>query len=337
MSDTAYVPDATAIAAYLDDHLPGLRVGSLTIELIAGGRSNLTYAVSDDVHAWVLRRPPLGHVLTTAHDMAREFRVMSAFEATRVPVPRTVLECTNDAVIGAPWYLMERVAGTTFSSASKLLPRGPEYARRAGEQLVDMLVELHRQDIATVGLTDFGHPDGYLARQLDRWQRQLEASRSREVAGIDELHTALENSIPRSQAATVLHGDYRLGNVLLDDDANVAAVLDWEMATLGDPLADVGLLVMYTTVDNLVDGGTDPTATGFPSTSDIVARYAEGSGRDVSSLPWYVAFAYFKLAVIIEGIHYRYTQGHTVGGGFDQLGAYVEPLVAAGRSALRGH
>jgi aminoglycoside phosphotransferase (APT) family kinase protein len=232
---------------------------------------------------------------------------------------------------------MERALGTTFSSATRLVGRGEDFAQQAGSNLVDTLVALHSIDIGSVGLADFGHPEGYLQRQLLRWHQQLDDSRSRELAGIDDLYSELSQQIPASPASTILHGDYRLGNVMLADDATITAVLDWEMSTLGDPLADVGLLVMYTTVDNLVDGGADLAATGFPSATELVARYATGSGRDVSNLPWYVAFSYFKLAVIIEGIHYRFTQGHTVGDGFERMGAYVEPLVAAGTAALRGH
>jgi aminoglycoside phosphotransferase (APT) family kinase protein len=337
VSYDGYVPDATAVASHLDAALPGLRVGDLDLSLIAGGRSNLTFTVTDGVHEWVLRRPPLGHVLATAHDMAREYRIISALATTAVPVPGTVLYCDDETVLGSHWYLMERAQGTAYTSASRLAPKGNDFARTTGERLVDTLVALHTVDIDAAGLTDFGHPDGYLERQLVRWHKQLDSSRSRPLVGIDELHADLAKAIPESQAATILHGDYRLGNVLVDDDARITAVLDWEMSTLGDPLADVGLLVMYTTVDNLVDGGGDPTAAGFPSADDLVERYATGSGRDVSSLPWYVAFSYFKLAVIIEGIHYRFTQGQTVGDGFERMGAYVEPLAAAGIAALRGH
>jgi aminoglycoside phosphotransferase (APT) family kinase protein len=337
VTQDGYVPDAAAVATHLDHAAPGLRSGDLDLSLIAGGRSNLTFAVTDGSHEWVLRRPPLGHVLATAHDMAREFRIISALANTAVPVPRAVLYCDDETVLGSHWYLMERAAGTAFTSASRLAPRGAEFARTTGERLVDTLVALHDVDIDAVGLTDLGRPDGYLERQLVRWHKQLDSSRSRPLAGIDELHAELVETTPVSQGATILHGDYRLGNVLVDDDATVTAVLDWEMSTLGDPLADLGLLVMYTTVDNLVDGGGDPTTTGFPASPELVARYANGSGRDVSSLPWYVAFSYFKLAVIIEGIHYRFTQGQTVGEGFERMGAYVEPLTAAGIAALRGH
>ena len=336
MTHDGYVPDAAAVASHLDRAQPGLRDGDLELTLIAGGRSNLTFAVTDGTHDWVLRRPPLGHVLQTAHDMAREFRIISALASSAVPVPAAVLYCDDETVLGSHWYLMERAAGTAYTSASRLAPMGSAFARTTGDRLVDTLVALHEVDIDAAGLTDFGRPDGYLERQLVRWHKQLDASRSRPLAGIDELHAELAKSTPRSAAPTILHGDYRLGNVLVDDDARITAVLDWEMSTLGDPLADVGLLVMYTTVDNLVDGGGDPTSTGFPSTEELVARYATGSGRDVSSLPWYVAFSYFKLAVIIEGIHYRFTQGQTVGDGFERMGAYVEPLAAAGIAALRG-
>jgi aminoglycoside phosphotransferase (APT) family kinase protein len=332
-----YVPDATAVASHLDAARPGLRSGELQLALISGGRSNLTFTVSDGEHEWVLRRPPLGHILQTAHDMSREFRIISSLATTAVPVPQAVLYCDDERVLGCSWYLMERVQGAVYTSASRLAPKGSDFARLTGERLVDTLVTLHAVDIEDVGLSDFGRPAGYLERQLVRWHKQLDSSRSRPLRDIDELHRELADAVPSSQAPTILHGDYRLGNVLVDDHAAITAVLDWEMSTLGDPLADLGLLVMYTTVDNLVDGGGDPTATGFPAATDLVKRYAAGSGRDVGSLPWYVAFSYFKLAVIIEGIHYRFTQGHTVGDGFERMGSYVEPLAAAGIAALRGH
>lgn len=336
MTSSDYLPDAEAVGAYLDKHVPGLRYGPLQLSLIAGGKSNLTYLVSDGSHEWVLRRPPLGHVLATAHDMSREFRAMSALGGTGVPVPTTLLYCSDDTVLGSPWYLMSKAPGTAYSSAARLAPLGPEFAAAAAHSVVRTLVQLHAVDYNEVGLGSFGHPDGYLERQLTRWRKQLDASRSREIDGIDELHGRLVADIPVSQAPTILHGDYRLGNVLLDDAAAVTAILDWEMSTIGDPLADLGLLIMYSTVDTLVDGGGDVTDTGFLSANDLISIYAEESGRDVWQLPWYVAFSYYKLAVIIEGIHYRHTQGKTVGEGFDVLGGYVAPLVAAGTYALRG-
>jgi aminoglycoside phosphotransferase (APT) family kinase protein len=203
--------------------------------------------------------------------------------------------------------------------------------------LVDTLVELHGVDPAAVGLADFGRPEGFLDRQLRRWGKQLDASRNRELAGIDELHAALGRQLPHSPAPTVVHGDYRLDNVLLGHDDRIKAILDWEMSTLGDPLTDLGLLVMYSVPLALPDSpvSTTAAAAGHPDPAEIVERYAARSGRDVSSVSWYTAFAWFKLAVILEGIHYRYTLGQTVGRGFDRIGDLVPVFIAHGLTTLR--
>ncbi|MDX3639443.1 phosphotransferase family protein [Streptomyces sp. MB09-02B] len=332
--------DPDRLRALLDAERPGLVSGPLTGRLIEGGRSNLTYEVTDGTAKWVVRRPPLGHVLATAHDMKREHRVISALHPTDVPVPRPVLLCENPengAVLGAPFYVMDFVDGTPYRTAEQLAPLGPERTRAAVLGLVDTLVELHAVDPAEVGLADFGRPEGFLDRQLRRWGKQLDASRNRELAGIDELHATLGRRLPHSPAATVIHGDYRLDNVLLGDDDAIKAILDWEMSTLGDPLTDLGLLVMYSvplaTPDSPVS--TTATAAGHPEPAEIVERYAARSGRDVSSVAWYTAFAWFKLAVILEGIHYRYTLGQTVGRGFDRIGDLVPVFIEHGLTTLR--
>ncbi|MFD7709028.1 phosphotransferase family protein [Streptomyces sp. NPDC059786] len=316
---------------------PGLVSGSLTGRLIEGGRSNLTYEVTDGTARWVVRRPPLGHVLATAHDMRREHRVISALHETAVPVPRTVLLCEDEDVLGAPFYVMEFVEGTPYRTAGQLAPLGPERTRGAVLGLVDTLVELHSVDPAEVGLADFGRPEGFLDRQLRRWGKQLDASRNRDLAGIDELHAALGRALPVSGAPAVVHGDYRLDNVLIGPDDRINAILDWEMSTLGDPLTDLGLLVMYGTPLDLPGSpiSTTATAPGHPGADEIVERYAARSGRDVSAVSWYTAFAWFKLAVILEGIHYRYTLGRTVGAGFDRIGDLVPVFIEHGLTTLR--
>ncbi|GAA2138982.1 phosphotransferase family protein [Streptomyces synnematoformans] len=329
--------DLDALRRHLDARLPGLVRGGLSARLIEGGRSNLTYAVTDGTGTWVVRRPPLGHVLATAHDMGREHRVLTALHPTRVPVPRTLLLCTDDAVLGAPFYVMEFAAGTAYRTAGQLAPLGPARTRAVVLGLVDTLVDLHAVDPAAVGLGDFGRPDGFLERQLRRWGKQLDASRSRELPGIDELHDALARDLPPAAAPAVVHGDYRLDNVLVGADDAVTAVLDWEMSTLGDPLADLGLLAMYSAPSGAADSPAPSTAAdapGHPTAAEITARYAERSGRDVSRLPWYTAFAYFKLAVILEGIHYRFTLGQTVGDGFDRIGEVVPRFIAGGLTTL---
>ncbi|UFQ14722.1 MULTISPECIES: phosphotransferase family protein [Streptomyces] len=330
--------DLDQLRGHLDRERPGLVGGPLTARLIEGGRSNLTYAVTDGAARWVVRRPPLGHVLATAHDMRREHRVIEALHPTNVPVPAPLLLCDDDSVIGAPFYVMEFVDGTPYRTAEELAPLGPERTRAAVLGLVDTLVDLHAVDPAAVGLGDFGRPDGFLDRQLRRWGKQLDASRNRDLAGIDELHAALGRSLPASPAPAVVHGDYRLDNVLIGDDDRIKAILDWEMSTLGDPLTDLGLLVMYSARLEVPDSPVSTTAgaPGHPDPAELIERYAARSGRDVSAVSWYTAFAWFKLAVILEGIHYRYTLGQTVGAGFDRIGELVPVFIEHGRRTLQG-
>ena len=301
----------------LADHLreAGLARSPLSAEMITGGKSNLTYVVRDGDATFVVRRPPLGHVLATAHDMSREYRVMSALQDTPVPVPRTFHLCQDAEVIGAPFYVMEYVEGGQP-------PINPALAH----QLVDVLAALHSIAPGNVGLGDFGRPDGFLERQVSRWKRQLDASRSREVEGIDELFARLSQSVPRSGEPAIVHGDFKLGNTLVADD-RVKAVLDWEMSTLGDPLTDLALFLLYGDFNQLDAGEPEEEA---PDTGELAAHYAEASGRDISRLGWYIGLACFKLAVIAEGIHFRFTQGLTVGDGFAEVGEQVAPLVARG-------
>ena len=329
--------DLDRLRELLERERPGLLGGPLSGRLIEGGRSNLTYTVTDGASTWVVRRPPLGHVLATAHDMKREHRVISALHPTSVPVPRPVLLWEDEEVLGAPFYVMEYVEGTPYRTAGQLAPLGPERTRKAVLNLVDTLVDLHAVDPAEVGLEDFGRPEGFLDRQLRRWGKQLDASRNRELAGIDELHAALGRELPVSPAPTVVHGDYRLDNALISDDESVRAVLDWEMSTLGDPLTDLGLLVMYSSPLGMPDSPVSTTAEapGHPTPAELIERYAARSGRDVSSVSWYTAFAWFKLAVILEGIHYRYTLGQTVGAGFDRIGDLVPVFIEHGLTTLQ--
>ncbi|MEV6650647.1 phosphotransferase family protein [Streptomyces sp. NPDC051219] len=329
--------DLDRLRGHLDRERPGLVSGPLSGRLIEGGRSNLTYSVTDGTSRWVVRRPPLGHVLATAHDMKREHRVINALYGTAVPVPAPVLLCEDDSVIGSPFYVMEFVDGTPYRTADELAALGPRRTRDAVLALVDTLVDLHAVDPASAGLADFGRPEGFLDRQLRRWGKQLDASRNRELAGIDELHAALGRSLPASPAPTVVHGDYRLDNVLIGSDDAIKAVLDWEMSTLGDPLTDLGLLVMYSAPLGLPESPVSTTAgaPGHPAPQELIERYGARSGRDTSAISWYTAFAWFKLAVILEGIHYRYTLGQTVGAGFDRIGDLVPVFIEHGLTTLK--
>ncbi|MFE5292324.1 phosphotransferase family protein [Isoptericola sp. NPDC056618] len=326
--------------------------GELTASVIAGGRSNLTYRVDGARVPLVVRRPPLGHVLSTAHDMRREHRVVSALAGSPVPVPRTV-DVVDDTdrgeVTGTVFFVMEHVAGTVLSRPAQNAAFTAGGLHALGLELAEVLADLHAVDPAVVGLADFGRPDGYLGRQLATWRRQYGASRSRPLPRLDALQDRLAARVPDSGGrAGIVHGDYRLDNAIVagpPDAPRVAAVLDWEMATLGDPLVDLGMLGLYwdirglagTAGDDAPDGSADDGAlsavvpgAGYPEFAALVDAYAARSGTAPPDLSWYRAFAAYKLAVILEGIHYRYRAGDTVGDGFDRIGALVEPLAEDG-------
>ncbi|KHL19548.1 aminoglycoside phosphotransferase (APT) family kinase protein [Mumia flava] len=332
--------DLDRLGAYLDEVAPGLVSGPLSGSVIAGGRSNLTYDVTDGTTSLVVRRPPLGHVLATAHDMGREFTVINALAPTAVPVPKAYVHCTDADVIGAEFYVMSKEKGLAIRRADELAPLGPERTADIAGRLVDTLADLHAVDPASVGLEEFGRPDGYLERQVRRWTKQAEASKSRELAGYEELRDYLGANVPASSDASIVHGDFRLDNALVDveDGDRITAVLDWEMATLGDPLSDVALTIVYQEMGRNDSNNVVATATaapGYPSVDEVLARYTARSGRDVSSIGFHLALGYFKLAIITEGIHYRFTQGQTVGAGFDRIGESTEPLIAAGLAAAK--
>jgi aminoglycoside phosphotransferase (APT) family kinase protein len=329
--------DLSALTRWLDAHDPGLRTGELSATVIAGGKSNLTYRVTDGASTWALRRPPLAHVLPTAHDMVREFRVISALAGTGVPVAEAVALCADVAVLGAPFYLMSFVDGVVLDRPEDLARLDAAGARSACEQLVDTLVVLHDVDAAAVGLAEFGRPEGFLARQVRRWHAQWQASETQPRAELSAVVDRLTATLPAQSAPGIVHGDYRLTNVMYHQDfSGIAAVVDWEMATLGDPLTDVGLLVVYQALaadDDVVMPRMSP-ADGFLTPQQMVARYAAGSSRDLADLSWYIGFGNFKLAVVSEGIHNRYLQGKTVGAGFAHFGAAVPTLLDAALQSL---
>jgi aminoglycoside phosphotransferase (APT) family kinase protein len=340
--------DLDRLRPFFAAHVEGAGDRPLHATLISGGRSNLTYAVGNDAREWVLRRPPLGHVLPTAHDMAREYKVLTALAPTDVPVPRTLAFCDDDDVNDAPFYVMEKVNGVILRTPADIGALSKDEARRCSDELIDVLVAIHAVDYHAAGLDDFGHPDGYVERQVRRWGEQWERSKTREVPEVDELARRLRNALPQSPPPTIVHGDYRLDNTMLDpaDPGRIVAVLDWEMATLGDPLADLGLYLLYWEREE-AQGGVAAAISpqkGFLTRDEVVERYAKESGRDVSQLDFYEALAAYKLAIILEGIHARYLMGKTVGDGFGHIGGLVEVMVrgaldAASRSsipALRG-
>ena len=328
---------------YLATALSQEKWRSVTVSMIAAGMSNLTYVVTPESapdEAVILRRPPTGAVLATAHDMGREYTVISALGPTDVPVPRTLHLCQDPSVLGAPFYVMERVVGVHVVSQ---LPPGyadaPEERRAIGEGLVDVLADLHSVDYRAVGLDEFGRPEGFMARQVRRWTQQWEATRDRDRPGLDALAAKLAETVPQTQRDGVVHGDYRLDNCLLDPDTpgRIRAVLDWEMSTLGDPLADLAMLLVYwpQTGEDLPATQSSVTALpGFPTRAEVAERYARRTGLDLSALPWYVGFAYFKFAAIVAGIVARSAAGAMAGKDTSGYADRIDPCVELGRAAL---
>lgn len=312
----------------------------LSVEVIEGGRSNLTYRLTAGTRAWVLRRPPLGHVLATAHDMAREYRVMTALRPAGVRVPEMLHFETDTDLIGTPFFVMEFVDGLVVRSDADAALISTEDARRAGDELVDQLVALHRVDPEAAGLASLGRPVGYLQRQVTRWQRQwADSSGAATGQPLDELGAQLIRRLPGRPGSAIVHGDYRLDNTILDasDHGRVAAIIDWEMATLGDPLADLGLLLTYwSPLSARVTGAGHPVSTnqGFPDGAYLAHRYEQVSESVIEDLAFYEAFGHFKLAVIAQTIHARYLQGLTVGPEFASAGTAVADLIARGRELL---
>ena len=338
--------DPEIVGPMLADILHDPRWLECDVALISGGKSNLTYRVGCDAGEVILRRPPLGHILPTAHDMGREYRVMTALADTAVPVPRTFYLGDADSPLGASFYVMERVVGHICRNA---LPPGyastPDGCRKIGEALVDVLASLNTVDPESVGLGEFGRPAGFMERQLRRWSKQWEASKTVEVPALDALRDDLVAAMPEQRANAVVHGDYRLDNTILHptEVGTIVAVLDWEMSTLGDPLSDLGAMLAYWSEANDSEVlrrarimAPLTACEGFPTRAEIIERYARRTGIDTSDVNWYQAFAYFKLAVVCQGIAARAAGGSMVGGGFDNAERLVAPLVEAGRQHLRG-
>ena len=314
--------DHEPVSAWLEANVPGL-VGPFTFELISGGRSNLTYTVTDAAgRVVVLRRPPIGTVLATAHDMAREFRLISAVGTTSVPVAPALALCTDHEVNGADFYVMGHVPGMVLSSRELGDQLTPEVRRAASEHLIDVVVDLHRVDVDAVGLGDLSRRDGYCERQLKRWATQWERSKTHEVPAINEVERRLRVLVPAQREVAIVHGDYRFGNVMTAPDGHIAAVLDWELCTLGDPLADVGWLLVYWTDPGQPSRSTaDPTGPeGFLTRAEMLERYAAGSGRDLSAIGFFEALGLWRIAVISQGVLARYRNG--------QMGDNVVDLAA---------
>jgi aminoglycoside phosphotransferase (APT) family kinase protein len=308
----------------------------LDFRLIAGGHSNLTFEVTDQADGhWVLRRPPLGQVLATAHDMTREHRIISALAPTDVPVAPVVGLCTDESVNGSPFYVMDFVDGTVVRDEATAATLDSNQRRRASESIVDVLAAIHSVDVDAVGLGDLGRRDGYVERQLSRWYRQYQGSKEQtpgmDFPAVDEVYERLSSRIPDQHDVAIVHGDYRLDNCMLGPDGSVAAVLDWELCTLGDPLADVGLLWVYWADPDEPSAlpQASPTAgDGFLRKNEAIERYAQASGRDLSDIAFFQAFGYWKLTCIIAGVYARYAGG--------AMGSDTDPRQVAGFETMVG-
>lgn len=301
--------------SWLPAHVDGLRA-PFSYELIKGGHSNLTYKVTDATgRSVVLRRPPTGSILATAHNMAREHRIITAVGLTSVPVPATLAVCEDEAVNDAPFYIMEYVDGPVLHDAGVVpgvLPNPPT-RHTLGLRLVEVLAELHNTDPTDIGLGDLSRTEGYVERQLKRWKRQWDASKQREIPNMENAYEGLVARMPQQKSVSVVHGDYRLGNMIITSGGDIAAVLDWELCTLGDPLADLGYLLNTWAGEgeSAPEGiGLAPTSVGgFPARSEMVAAYESATGADASGIAYYRSFQYWRLAAIIEGVYARYLQG----------------------------
>ncbi len=329
----------------LDRHLRAegiARSGELRAQLIAGGRSNLTFLIADDQSKWVLRRPPLHGLTPSAHDMAREYRVVAALADTAVPVARAVTMSNDDSVLGAPFQMVEHVEGLVVRSASELAALGDEAVINGSvDALIRVLAELHAVDPDAVGLGDFGKPAGYLERQVRRWGSQWDLVRLPDDprdADVKRLHQALADSVPAQSRNSIVHGDYRIDNTILDaqDPTKVLAVLDWELSTLGDPLSDAALMCVYrdpmfNLILSMEAAWSSPQ---MPSADELANRYSVQSGQDLAHWDFYMALAYFKAAIIAAGIDFRHRQGSAAEGS-SSVGAAVAPAIVSGLAALR--
>ncbi|MEE4298465.1 MAG: phosphotransferase family protein [Pseudomonadales bacterium] len=329
--------DAERVTAWMGEHVEGIEP-PLRFSLIAGGHSNLTYAVTDATgERWVLRRPPLGHVLESAHDVGREHRIISALAGTAVPVAPTAGLCRDVGVNDAPFYVMRFVEGTVLHDAEHA--RGLPEAERAalGEHVVEVLAALHAIDPEDVGLGDLGRKEAYLERQLKRWTKQWENSKQREIPAMEASRRLLAERMPEQIGASIVHGDYRLGNMMVGG-GRIRAVLDWELCTLGDPLADVGYLLNSWIQPGELDtrqGDQAPTAVGgFGTRAALAERYAAATGRDLSQIDYYRAFSHWRLAAIGEGVYKRYLLGAMGERGEQDLTAFAESVVNRAEAAL---
>lgn len=347
------------IDAWLRRTLPGLTGdGDWSAELVSGGLSNITYRVHLPGGDVILRRPPLGGVLPSAHDMRREHRVIAALATTDVPVPTAIALEPDPDVLGCAFYVMSDVPGEVLRTAADTARLDVAARGHLADEFVATLARLHAVDVDAIGLGDYGHGAGYAGRQVRRWGEQWQRSRQRDLPDLDRLVATLAERVPPERETTIVHGDYRVDNTVVDlgpDDLDlgtdglgpaarprIVAVLDWELSTLGEPVADLALAMTYWHDRDDDERASIPVAVGvtahegFPTAAEVAERYAARTGRDLDQLPFYLGLAGMKLAVILEGVVARHRGGHTVSGGYDQLGDAVPALVARGLRALGG-
>jgi aminoglycoside phosphotransferase (APT) family kinase protein len=336
--------DLTKLEAFLHIHFPD-ETGPLVVRQYPSGHSNLTYSVQLGPREMVLRRPPFGSKVKSAHDMGREYRVLSKLHDHYVPAPRVLLFCDDLSVLGAPFYLMEPIHGVILRrDVPRNLDFSPEVARRVSESFLDNLALLHSLDYNAVGLADLGKPEGYLERQVRGWIERYHGSKTHDLPEVETISTWIQQHMPASSAGALIHNDYKYDNVVLDpsDLTKIIGVFDWEMCTIGDPLTDLGSALAYW-VDasdpaEILETRWGPTtSSGSLTRTELVQRYAQKTGRDVSEMAFYLVFARFKIAVIVQQIYYRYHQGLTHDERFATMPQRIKLLLhAALRTAETG-
>jgi aminoglycoside phosphotransferase (APT) family kinase protein len=323
--------------AWYTEHVEPVNRNAIDVTRLTGGLSNLTYLVHAGSRDVVVRRPPLGQLLATAHDMGRERTFLTSLAGSDVPVPAVLGWDSEGTVLGAPFFVMEKVSGDSYRQATDLATRSEDAVRIMSGRMVDVLAKIHHVDVTQVGLTNLGRPEGFLERQVRRWGAQLDASRTRNLVGLNHLRARLTNAAPPQRAGAIVHGDYRLDNLLVED-TTVTAVLDWELATIGDPASDLALLMVYQYLARIAPAGSVPDASnapGFLSPPEVVTRYAQAGGDVPPDLSFHLGLATYKLVGILEGIHKRHIDGNTVGTEFESIGECVEPLIAIGLDLMK--
>ncbi|ORI15767.1 phosphotransferase family protein [Rhodococcus sp. 1168] len=331
--------DTPALRKFLSES--GVEVsGELRVELISGGRSNLTFKAFDDTSAWVVRRPPTSGLTPSAHDMAREWAVTNALQITEVPVAKTVAFDAEGVVLGAPTTIVEFDPGRVIRTRADLDDLSDADIAANTTELIRVLALLHSVDFEAVGLGSFGKPDGFVGRQVRTWARQWESVKTRDLADVDRLRDKLHAAIPSRSASSIVHGDYRVDNVILTegDTSSIAAVVDWEMSTLGDPLTDVALMCVYRQpiFDDVLGVSAAWTSDRYPSADELAQLYSQASGVELTDWNFYVALANFKLGVIGEGITHRALAGSDTGSGAAAAAEATHEFMAAGLRAIEG-